>query len=341
MRLWASVYCTATLLSWALGVTVDEKASTEKCGCTTATLPHPRIVLVGSTGVGKSTFGNRLFGITEHNGKEALCSQFDGYHFNKTDGKKYRVGHKFGTGHSTESHTQTTDWMVGHYLGDPSNPCITIIDTPGVSDAQNKDCEHGIALAKGIKEIGSINAFMLLFKGVDARFDKDIQEQIDLYLGIFGTEMWHNTITEFTFWEHNLRSIRQRNQANKGLNMTVKHAGWNREYVKRFSPTTKIPSVFIDPVYKERKRTSENEKKINKNQTDLLWKLLNDPSRKEFKCDKRCKAPSGFFSGQPWLLEDGAQKKRPEDRASITWQIWFADCDGSGTKSYTIKHKVT
>ena len=30
------------------------------CGCTIDTLPHPRIVLLGPTGVGKSTLGNRL-----------------------------------------------------------------------------------------------------------------------------------------------------------------------------------------------------------------------------------------------------------------------------------------
>merc|ERR1712227_143305 len=248
MRLWASLRCLTALLStWALGVTVDEKF---ECGCTTATLPHPRIVLVGETGVGKSTFGNRLFGITKRNGKEALCSQFGGLAFNKTTGKKEWVGHKFGVGHGTEAHTQTTDWMVGHYLGDPRNPCITIIDTPGVKDPQNKDCEHGVALAKGIKEIGSIDAFMLLFKGNDARFDKSIQDQINLYLNIFGTEMWKNTITEFTFWKHDKNSIYDRMEDSDGLNMTA----------------------------------DENEKKINEDQTDLLWKLLTDPSRKEFKC---------------------------------------------------------
>ena len=60
--------------------------------------------------------------------------------------------------------------MVGHYLGDPANPCITIIDTPGTSDTEGRDCKHGIALAEGIKRIGSITAFMMLFSGENPRF---------------------------------------------------------------------------------------------------------------------------------------------------------------------------
>ena len=159
----------------------------------------------------------RLFGITDQNGKEALCSKFDGLKFNETGHKEW-VGHKFGTGHGAVSHTQTTDWMVGHYLGDSSNPCITIIDTPGIGDTENRDCQHGIALAKGIKEIGSIDAFMLLFNGQDPKFTQDIQKQIDLYLDIFGIEMWTNTITEFTWWSHDDRSIEKRKKNNKGLN---------------------------------------------------------------------------------------------------------------------------
>ena len=31
--------------------------------------------------------------------------------------------------------------------------------------------------------------------------------------------------------------------------------------------------------------------------------------------------------------------QRPEDRLTITWQIWFAGCDGTGTKSYKIFFK--
>ena len=61
--------------------------------------------------------------------------------------------------------------MVGHYLGDPANPCITIIDTPGTGDTEGRDCDHAVAIANGIKEVGSIETFLLLFKGTNPRYE--------------------------------------------------------------------------------------------------------------------------------------------------------------------------
>ena len=61
---------------------------------------------MGSTGVGKSTFGNQILG-----------------------GMK-----SFGVGHATNSKTTSISYRAEHYLGRAQ--CITIFDTPGVQDTE-------------------------------------------------------------------------------------------------------------------------------------------------------------------------------------------------------------
>jgi hypothetical protein len=119
--------------------------------------------------------------------------------------------------------------MVGHYLGDPNNPLITIIDTPGTGDDQGRDCEHGIALAKGVKRIGKIDAFMVLLSGQKARFSEPLQEQMKMYQNIFGKEMWDNTIIEFTYWRHSRADIRLRKKSRK-LNVKKQTTKWNKVF---------------------------------------------------------------------------------------------------------------
>jgi GTPase SAR1 family protein len=270
------------------------------CGCTVDTLPHPRIVLLGPTGVGKSTLGNRLFNITPYNQNEALCSQSE-WTRDET-GAFVHTPRRFRVGHGADPMTNNTSWMVGHYLGDPANPCITVIDTPGTGDTEGKDCERGIALAEEIKQMGSIDAFIFLFKGTNPRFTQAMQDQIKLYMSIFGQKMWQSTITEFTFWRHDERSIRERERNRGSLNEVTQDTRWNKEYTDRFGVSQPIPSIFIDPVY-DGEYADNKEKEIFEKDTDKLWNLItNDLTT--FKCDNRCQAPSEFFCG-PAMVDSG------------------------------------
>ena len=99
-----------------------------------------------------------MLGISNHTGKEADCSQSE------------EKPHSFGVGHRSVSHTNKTTWLVGHYLGNPANPCITIIDTPGTGDTEGRDCDHAVAISKGLQEIGGIETFLLLYKGTNVRW---------------------------------------------------------------------------------------------------------------------------------------------------------------------------
>lgn len=66
-------------------------------------------MLLGRTGVGKSSLGNQLFG----------------------DKMTFAVGHK------STSKTERISWASDHYLG--TGQCITIIDTPGTKDTEGEE----------------------------------------------------------------------------------------------------------------------------------------------------------------------------------------------------------
>ena len=276
----------------------------------------------------------RLFNTSQHNQNEAVCPEEGRWTRDETTGEDVSVAH-FGVGHGSESFTTSTSWMVGHYLGDPANPLITVIDTPGTGNTDGRDCEHGIALAEKIKRIGSVDAF-ILFKGTNPRFTQPMEDQIKLLVSIFGEEMWQNTITEFSFWRHDRRSILDRERSQGNLNEVTQHNNWNKEYKERFGVSQTIRSVFIDPVF-DGGLADNTEKEIDEKNTNKLWNLLKNLTT--FQCKERCQAPSGFFTGQPWLIpENTVQNKRLGDRTVITWQIWFANCNGSGTTSYNLSH---
>ena len=198
------------------------------------------------------------------------------------------MGHQFGVGHGTGSQTIDTRWVVGHYLGNPTNPLITIIDTPGVGDTEGRDRDQALELVEVLKRVGSIDAFIVHLQGMYSRFSRPLQEQLNTYQGIFGKKMWNNTILEFTFWSHDRWSIDKR-MWNQETNTTIKHNDMNKAFAERFQLEMTLPSVFVDPAFKER-RADEDEKRLNEENTDKLWRLLTDNLTLPFECGNGCQA---------------------------------------------------
>ena len=181
------------------------------------------------------------------------------------------------------------------------NPCITVIDTEGTGEGTGEDdCRNGIALAEQIKQIGSIDAFVLVFKGSSRRIDKSMHDQIKRYMKIFGPEMWQYVITEFTFWSHS-RRYRERRQE-RGMNEETQHTLWNKEYSEKFGVQQTIPSVFIDPIFDE-ERADALEVKTSLENNDKFWSRLTRHLR-PFRYNMKAKHHRDFLTATPsWIIK--------------------------------------
>jgi len=149
-----------------------------------------RILILGESGIGKSSLANVLFGRHhQYNGKGHLNGCFEVGWGGKNDGKGV---------------TRATCYDTQHWLGNISKQKVTIIDTPGFGEdaANEKDTIDGIFF-KAKKEIKFIHAFVLVIKRDATRFNKSMKDMLKIFEAMFGEDVWKNTILEFTFCSFN------------------------------------------------------------------------------------------------------------------------------------------
>ena len=160
--------------------------------------PLPRIIILGKTGVGKSTLGNVLMGREkDYNGHDFASGCF------KSD-----TSSQFGQ-------VVTTDVCAdrGHWLGNASNDNVTIIDTPGLMSANILKEERTISeLASKLKEeYQFINTFLITFNGAEPfKWTRETHSLVALFANMFGDEFWCNLMFAFTHWGHSTRDVFKR-----------------------------------------------------------------------------------------------------------------------------------
>ena len=141
-------------------------------------------MILGGTGVGKSSLANVLLGRDR---------SFNGSVFK--DGC-FRVSPDI-----TSGITKKTCPDSGHWLGLENNPEVTIIDTPGFGSVVADDQETTDNLINTLKDdIKYVHAFVDAFKSTDNRITNSLRSMIYLFEKMFGKGFWKNVILETTWW---------------------------------------------------------------------------------------------------------------------------------------------
>jgi len=199
--------------------------------------PCPRIVILGTAGVGKSSLANILIG-RDKNYKNPNNSE-----------ECFSVGFKPKPGNA--GLTQHSCIANGPWLGKGSN--ITVVDTPGFGVNVEEEENTVEDLVKVLRDnLKFVDVFILAFKQSDNRNLVGFRTMNRLLHGIFGEKFWNNAIIEATFWNWGRTAVRNRNQQQPPL---------TEEYWLNHVPTESLnglhpniddlQGVFIDTWYED------------------------------------------------------------------------------------------
>ena len=189
------------------------------------------ILLIGSTGNGKSTLSNFL--LDPSPGHIYDNPTFPPARSNKPETKVVKVG---------------------------SHPPFTIIDTPGLNEGESEDLEHMVAIVKKLNELQSISACVLCVK-FDSKIDMQFKATIDYYQKLLPRLFEDNFIIVITNYCSDERSKEMRKRQGIDEYEVIKNTLY--EVGELFHPPRKIEYYRIDalPYSQEDCKQSNSDRK--------------------------------------------------------------------------------
>ena len=232
----------------------------------------PILVVIGESGVGKSTFLNYIAGLNESD-----------------NGCNFKVGES----DPTRGLTQETSARKVKWLGRGRE--FIAVDTPGLRDPMGTDTDKFrikdiVTFIKDGLKPRKIAMFLYLHKATLTRFNF---HYLKMFHYMFGDVFWSHLMLEVTWWPHDTRSSRRRQRKRKFLpdRATAKENlnGLIRNLTK--IPTgISVPVVFIDSIYDPLDYIDDSETErdkiaqIQRSQVKALEHKLFDASVIGFQC---------------------------------------------------------
>jgi len=171
--------------------------------------PGPRIVVLGTAGVGKSVFANALFNRSSDYKPPGTKKCFEGG----------LVDHENGNG----GKTQEACIESGYFLGDEKNGEITVVDTPGLGMNSFEEQASTETIVQTLKAVEYVHTFAMLYKEGDNRATRERLAVFDHYNRIFGKKFLKNVIIVATHWGYEETSVHRREKNLKE---------WNGDWLK-------------------------------------------------------------------------------------------------------------
>ena len=164
------------------------------------------LLLIGSTGNGKSSLGNFLLKCTCTKGaSDAAAADDDDDEDEDDENSRSESGEEFfkeifRTARSNMP--ETTRVQVEHNL--EGSPQLAVMDTPGLNESAERDLPHMIEIITEVKNLGSITACLLCVK-FDSKIDAQYRATIAYYKKLLPTLFERNVVivlTNFLMDEH-------------------------------------------------------------------------------------------------------------------------------------------